>query len=54
MKRIYFDYAASTPWLPAVVKAMRPYFRREFGNAAPSIVFGQEAAAALEESRKRF
>ncbi|MBI5147622.1 MAG: cysteine desulfurase [Parcubacteria group bacterium] len=53
MKRIYFDYAASTPMASAVVKVMKPYFSEKFGNAGSLHRFGQEAAAALEESREK-
>jgi len=52
MKRIYFDYAATTPVDPRVKKAMDPYFSKKFGNTMSLHSFGQEAKAALEESRK--
>ena len=53
MKRIYFDYAASTPVDAKVLKVMAPYFGVKFGNAGSLHCFGQEAAAALEESREK-
>lgn len=52
MKRIYFDYAASTPVDPDVEKAMRPYFLEKFGNPGSLHSFGQEAIAAVDESRE--
>ncbi len=52
MKRIYLDYAASTPVAPEVEAAMRPYFFNKFGNAGSLHSFGQEAIAALDESRE--
>ena len=51
-KRIYLDYAATTPVDPRVVKAMLPYFTEKFGNTMSLHSFGQEAKAALEKSRE--
>jgi len=51
MKRIYFDYAASTPMDPRVERAMRPYFLAKFGNAGSLHSFGQEAIAAVDAAR---
>ncbi len=50
--RLYFDYAASTPVAPEVEAVMRPYFLTRFGNAGSLHSFGQEAVAALDESRE--
>jgi cysteine desulfurase len=52
MKRIYFDYAATTPADPQVIKAMEPYFFEKFGNASSIHSFGQEAKKAIEDSRE--
>ncbi|MEE9583121.1 MAG: cysteine desulfurase NifS, partial [Dehalococcoidales bacterium] len=51
MKRIYLDYAATTPLHPEVVKAMLPYFSDAFGNPSSIYSYGQEARAALETAR---
>ena len=51
MKRIYLDYAATTPVDPRVKKAMEPYFTQKFGNTMSLHYFGQEVKIALEESR---
>ncbi|MFH1671549.1 MAG: cysteine desulfurase family protein, partial [Candidatus Portnoybacteria bacterium] len=51
-KRIYLDYAATTPVDPRVVKAMFPYFVDKFGNSMSLHSFGQEAKEVLERSRK--
>jgi len=51
MKRIYLDYAATTPVHPEVVKAMLPYFSDTFGNPSSIYHLGQEARDAIEKSR---
>lgn len=51
-KKIYLDYAATTPVDPRVTRAMLPYFSEKFGNATALYSFGQEAKQALEESRE--
>ncbi|TET27006.1 MAG: cysteine desulfurase NifS [Dehalococcoidia bacterium] len=51
MKRIYLDYAATTPTHPEVVKAMLPYFSEIFGNPSSIYSLGQEARGAIEEAR---
>jgi cysteine desulfurase len=51
MKRIYLDYAATTPTHPDVVKAMLPYFTDAFGNPSSIHFYGQEAKGAMEEAR---
>jgi cysteine desulfurase len=52
IKRIYLDYAATTPVDPRVLNAMEPYFSEKFGNTMSLHSFGQEAKTALEESRE--
>jgi cysteine desulfurase len=52
MKRIYMDYAATTPADPAVVKAMLPYFTGSFGNPSSLYSYGQENKAALDKARE--
>jgi len=52
MKRIYLDYAATTPTDPEVIKAMRLYFSGRFGNPSSIHSFGQEARKAVEDSRQ--
>jgi cysteine desulfurase len=53
MKRIYLDYAATTPTDPQVVKAMEPYFFDKFGNPSSIHTEGQEAKKAIEDARER-
>lgn len=52
MRKIYLDYAATTPIDPYVLKAMEPFLKKKFGNTMSLHSFGQEAKEALEESRE--
>lgn len=52
MRKIYLDYAGTTPTDPEVIKAMQPYFFEKFGNPSSIHWCGQEAKKALEDSRK--
>ena len=52
MKKIYLDYAATTPVDPRVEKAMLPFFSKKFGNTMSLHSFGQDAKLALEQSRE--
>jgi cysteine desulfurase len=52
MPRIYFDNSATTPVLPEVLEAMRPYFDERFGNASSIHRNGQETRAAVEQGRE--
>jgi cysteine desulfurase len=51
MRRVYLDNNASTPVLPEVLEAMRPYFGETFGNASSIHHHGQETRAAVERAR---
>ena len=53
MKRIYLDYAATTPVDSEVVKAMLPYFTDVFGNPSGIYSCGQEAKGTIEEARTK-
>ena len=53
MKRIYLDYAATTPAHPEVLTAMLPYFTEVFGNPSSLYSCGQEAKGAIEEARAK-
>ncbi len=52
MRRVYFDNNASTPVLPEVLGAIRPYFSEHFGNASSIHHNGQETRAAVERARE--
>jgi len=52
MKRIYLDFAATTPVEQRVIDAMLPYFKENFGNPSSVHRFGQVSEKALDESRR--
>jgi cysteine desulfurase len=52
MRRVYLDSNATTPLLPEVFEAMRPYYFDEFGNASSIHHHGQHARAAVERARE--
>ena len=52
MQRVYLDNNATTPLLPEVFEAMRPYFGEQFGNASSIHHHGQETRAAVENARE--
>src|SRR5256714_10674371 len=52
MRRVYLDSNATTPLLPEVLEAMRPYFLEQFGNASSIHHYGQHARAAVERARE--
>src|SRR5260370_14113963 len=51
MRRVYLDNNASTPVLPQVLAAMRPYFGETFGNPSSIHHHGQATRAAVERAR---
>lgn len=52
MRRVYMDNNATSPLLPEVLDAMRPYFIEEFGNASSIHHHGQSTRAAVERARE--
>ena len=50
--RIYMDANATTPLLPEVVDAMRPYWIEQFGNASSIHLDGQHARTAIDRARE--
>src|SRR6202140_4975839 len=52
MHRVYLDNNATTPVLPEVFEAMRPYFGDHFGNASSIHHHGQQTRAAVEDARE--
>jgi cysteine desulfurase len=53
MDCIYLDNNATTPMLPAVWEAMRPYLCEVYGNPASAHRAGRRARQALEDGRER-
>lgn len=53
MHRVYLDNNATSPLLPEVFEAMRPYFVEDFGNASSIHQQGQQARAAVERAREQ-
>jgi cysteine desulfurase len=53
MRQVYLDHQASTPVLPAVFEAMRPFFAEAFGNPSSLHQHGLRARDALAEARGR-
>jgi len=51
MLRVYLDNNASTPVLPEVFEAMRPYYLERFGNPSSIHHYGQHARSAVERAR---
>src|ERR1039457_329320 len=52
MRRIYMDANATTPVLPEVLDAMRPFWSEQFGNASSIHQQGQHARAAVDRARE--
>ena len=52
MRRVYLDNNATSPLLPEVFDAMRPYLLEKFGNASSIHQQGQQARAAVENARE--
>ena len=53
MKKIYIDYAATTPVDKEVLKVMIPYFDKYYGNASSIHSYGKKAFDAVENSREQ-
>ena len=52
MPRVYMDANATTPLLPEVMEAMRPYWMEHFGNASSIHQHGQQAHTAVDLARE--
>ncbi|HTJ30839.1 MAG TPA: cysteine desulfurase family protein [Acidobacteriaceae bacterium] len=52
MRRVYMDANATTPLLPEVMEAMRPYFMDDFGNASSIHQHGQKARTGVDQARE--
>ncbi len=52
MRRLYVDHAATTPILPEVAEAMRPWLEKEFGNPSSLHEEGRRARQAVDQARE--
>ncbi len=53
MRPVYLDNNATTRMDPAVLAAMLPYFREQFGNASSAHSFGAESSVAIKTAREQ-
>lgn len=53
MRRVYLDYAAATPMLPAVKAAMEPYFSDRFYNPSATYLAARAVRGEVESFRAR-
>ncbi len=53
MREVYLDHAATTPVLPEVFEAMKPFLGGKYGNPSSFHTKGKEAKDAIEEARGR-
>lgn len=53
MDTIYLDHNSTTPVLPAVWEAMRPFLAEVYGNPASAHTVGRHARRALENAREQ-
>ncbi len=51
MKRIYLDYAATSPLDPEAAGAMRPYLQKKYGNPSSIYEEGREGRRAVDRAR---
>ncbi|UCE05783.1 MAG: cysteine desulfurase NifS [bacterium] len=52
MRKVYFDYSATTPVDAKVIEAMLPFLKQKFGNPSSIHSYGREVKVALEEARE--
>src|SRR5262245_21750956 len=53
MLPIYLDYNATTPIDPAVLDAMLPYLRDDFGNPSSAPAYGKRTHEAVDRTRRQ-
>jgi len=52
-KKVYLDYAATTPVKPEVLEAMMPYFSESYGNPSSLNTAGQNSKDAVRKAREQ-
>ena len=50
---IYLDHNATTPVLPEVFEAMRPFFCEQWGNPSSTYRFGAQLKSVIETAREQ-
>lgn len=50
---VYLDHNATTPLNPAVLEAMLPWLREQYGNASSRHEYGRAARRAIDEARQQ-
>lgn len=53
MRTVYLDYNATTPVVPAVFDAMRPFYSEFYGNPSSPHHMGDKPASAVRDARSR-
>ena len=53
MKTIYLDNNATTPVIPEVFEAMRPFYTEDFGNPSSAHRMGDRPASAVRDARAK-
>jgi cysteine desulfurase len=48
---IYLDHNATTPVLPEIFEAMKPYFCEDWGNPSSTYRFGSRIKSVVENAR---
>lgn len=51
VRKVYMDYAATTPVDHAVLEAMLPFFEKTFGNPSSTHAYAREVRPAIDEAR---
>ena len=54
MRHVFLDHQSTTPVLPEVFEAMRPYFTEAFGNPSSLHRYGLQVRDALAKARAQF
>ena len=54
MRQVYLDHQASTPVLPEVFDAMKPFFTEAFGNPSSLHQHGLRVRDALAKARSQY
>ena len=53
MRNVYFDHQSTTPVMPEVFEAMKPYFTEAYGNASSLHQYGLRVRDAMATARNQ-